>query len=167
MVHVVVTLQLDLPLTGAAGVECRSAGSGDSHQIIYTFERDVVSPGTASLNAGSATIAQPTIGPDSNQVTVNLSAVPNLQQLIVILNNVTDSQGATMSNLPARIDFLLGDTTGNRSVNSSDISQTKSNSGIGVAAANFRTDVTINGAINSSDISLVKSKSGTGLPAAP
>jgi len=59
---------------------------------------------------------------------------------------------------------LLGDTTGNGSVNSSDISQAKSNSGQVTSAANFRTDVTVNGVINSSDIGIVKANSGTSLP---
>jgi hypothetical protein len=56
---------------------------------------------------------------------------------------------------------LVGDTTNNRKVNGSDITQTKSQSGQVVTADNFRTDVTADGRINTSDISLVKSKSGT------
>jgi hypothetical protein len=59
---------------------------------------------------------------------------------------------------------LEGDTTANRSVNSSDISQTQSQSGQSVTISNFREDVTINGLINSSDISVVQSRSGTALP---
>ena len=60
--------------------------------------------------------------------------------------------------------MLLGDTTGNRTVISSDIGLTKAQSGAPISAANFRTDVTVNGSINSSDIGLVKSNSGTALP---
>ena len=59
---------------------------------------------------------------------------------------------------------LLGDTTGDGSVNSADISQTKSRSGQAVSATNFRSDATVDGNLNSADISLVKSKSGTALP---
>jgi hypothetical protein len=62
---------------------------------------------------------------------------------------------------------LVGDTTSNGSVNSSDIAQTQSQSGQVLTTNNFREDVTVNGAINSSDIGLVQSKSGTGLPASP
>ena len=74
------------------------------------------------------------------------------------------ASGAILNNLVARMDVLLGDTTGNAVVNSSDISQTQSRSGHPVTSSNFREDVTVNGQINSSDISLVQSKSGTGLP---
>jgi hypothetical protein len=59
---------------------------------------------------------------------------------------------------------LVGDTTGNGHVNSSDISQTQAESGNPVTSTNFREDVTVNGLINSSDISLVQSQSGTDLP---
>lgn len=59
---------------------------------------------------------------------------------------------------------LEGDTTANKSVNSSDISKTQSQSGQPVTASNFREDVTVNGLINSSDISVVQSRSGTALP---
>jgi hypothetical protein len=59
---------------------------------------------------------------------------------------------------------LLGDTTADASVNSADISQTKSRSGQVVGSGNFRSDVTVDGSLNSADISLVKSKSGTALP---
>ena len=62
------------------------------------------------------------------------------------------------------MDVLIGDTTANGAVNSSDIAQTQSESGHAVTASNFREDVTTNGAINSSDIGLVQSKSGTALP---
>jgi hypothetical protein len=59
---------------------------------------------------------------------------------------------------------LVGDTTANGAVNSSDISEVQSQSGQPVAANNFRDDVTVNGTINSSDISLVQLQSGTALP---
>jgi len=67
----------------------------------------------------------------------------------------------------ARMDVLLGDTTANGSVNASDVSQTKVQSGAIVTGSNFRTDITANGAINASDVTLVKSRSGTALPAGP
>ena len=59
---------------------------------------------------------------------------------------------------------LISDTTTDRSVNSGNIAQTKSQSGHVVDASNFREDVTVDGSLKSSDIALVKSKSGTALP---
>ncbi|HEV3243551.1 MAG TPA: dockerin type I domain-containing protein [Chthoniobacterales bacterium] len=58
--------------------------------------------------------------------------------------------------------LLAGDTTGNGTVNSSDISQTQSQSGLPLTPDNFREDVTVNGAINSSDIAFVQAQIGHG-----
>ena len=60
--------------------------------------------------------------------------------------------------------MLIGDTTANKTVNASDVSQTKAQSGATASAANFRTDLNINGVVNASDVSLVKSRSGQALP---
>jgi hypothetical protein len=90
--------------------------------------------------------------------------VTNAQTITVTLSNVSDSRSNFSSAISASMSVLVGDTTGNGTVNSSDISQTQSQSGKGVTAANFREDVTANGLINSSDIALVQSKSGTALP---
>jgi hypothetical protein len=59
------------------------------------------------------------------------------------------------------IGFLLGDTTGNRTVNSSDVGQVKAQSGDPTNSSNVRLDVNANGDVNATDISLVKSQSGT------
>jgi hypothetical protein len=90
--------------------------------------------------------------------------VTNAQVITVSLSNVTDSAGNFSGVVSASMGVLIGDTTGDRFVNSADISQTKSQSGNAVTSANFREDVNADGFINSADISLVKSKSGTALP---
>ncbi len=59
---------------------------------------------------------------------------------------------------------LLGDTTGNGTVTSSDIGQAKSQSGQALPPGNPRNDVNLTGSINASDIGIVKSRSGTALP---
>ena len=105
-------------------------------------------------------------GPNQNQCTVNLTGLTNAQYITVALNGVVNATGAT-GNVSVTMGLLMGDTTANGFVNSSDISQTQSQSGQPVTSSNFREDVTANGAINSSDISLVQSLSGTALPAAP
>jgi hypothetical protein len=58
--------------------------------------------------------------------------------------------------LQGRMVVLNGDTTASRTLNTSDLGQTKAQSGQTTTASNFRTDVNANGAINSTDVSLVK-----------
>ncbi len=159
---------IDLPVTGTAGIECRNPGAGDSHSVIFTFVNPLVSVGSATVNAplGSPTV-NPTgtgIGPESNQYTVNLTGVNNAQLVTVTLNNIQDTTGAMLGTATARMSVLLGDVTPNGVVNSSDVGQTKAGSGNATTNSNFRADVTANGSINSSDVGSVKAKSGTALP---
>jgi len=97
-------------------------------------------------------------------MTINLTGVTNAQTITVSLTNLTDSFSQVLPSVALGASFLVGDTSGNGSVDSSDIGQTKAQSGNTVTASNFREDVNENGSINASDVSLVKSRSGTALP---
>ena len=151
---------VNLPLTGTPGVECRNGsgvGSGD-HQIIVAFAAPVTVPSlTASgvFTGGGFTV-------DANVVTITLNGVANAQTVTLRFDGVTD--GVNTGTVEVPIAFLAGDTNGNRSVNATDIGQTKTQSGQAVTGANFRTDVAANGSINATDIGAVKSRSGTNLP---
>ena len=157
--------EVELPLTGSPGIECRTGGANGDHTLIYAFANALTSVGGASVTSGTGSISGSAIDSnDARNYIVNLTGVPNAQTITVSLANVNDSAGNSSASVSASMGVLLGDTTSNGSVNSSDISQTKAQSGQAVTATNFRQDVTVNGSINSSDISLVKSKSGTALP---
>jgi hypothetical protein len=116
------------------------------------------------ITVGSATCGgqAATKSANGSVITVNCTGVPNAQDIAITLNNVSD--GTNIGNVSIPMGVLAGDTTNNRAVNSSDISQTQSQSGQSVTVSNFREDVTVNGLINSSDISFVQARSGTGLP---
>jgi hypothetical protein len=60
--------------------------------------------------------------------------------------------------------MLVADTNANRSVNASDVAQTKSQVGVTVDASNFRTDINVSGTITASDVSQVKSSIGHSVP---
>jgi hypothetical protein len=150
------TFDVTLPLIGTRGVECRN-GAGN-YSVVFSFVNKVVSCG--SVGPSGASVAP---GPNANQCTESLTGVPNAQVTTVTLNNVLDAENNN-GNVSVPMGVLLGDTTGNGAVNSSDIAQTQSKSGQTVTSSNFREDVTVNGSINSSDIALVQSKSGTALP---
>jgi RHS repeat-associated protein len=153
-----------LPLTGVAGIECRSGGVNNAHQLIVTFPR-AITFANASVTTGTGTIASTSISPDNTQVTINLTGVTNAQTILVTLSSVSD--GTTTNDVVIGMGVLLGDTTGDGLVNSSDTAQTQSQSGQPVTISNFPEDVNVSGTITSSDISLVQSQSGTGLPSSP
>ena len=151
-----------LPLSGAPGVECRSGASG--HTLVFTFTNSMMS-GTASVTGGVGSVSgSPAIS--GNTITVNLTGVVNAQTLTVTLQGLTDIFSQNLPDTPVNVNFLLGDTTANKTVNASDVSQVKSQVGVPVSASNFRTDVTVSGAINSSDVSQVKANSGNVIPEA-
>ena len=156
------TFDVNLPLTGTPGVECRNgsgAGSND-HQIVVSCASRVVS--LTDVLVVSGTVSGGSIGVSGNVITVNLTGVANAQRLVLEFRGVSD--GVNTGNFTVQVGFLLGDTTGNGSVTASDVSQAKLQSGQAISGSNFRNDVTVNGTINASDVSSVKLKSGTALP---
>jgi autotransporter-associated beta strand protein len=174
----VMALQLPLQLTGAASrkmhgttgpfdvnllvaepVECR-ASSGD-HTLVVTFTNYLVA-GNATVSTGKATLAgTPTFS--GKTMTVNLTDVADVQKIGITLQNVTDRFGQVLPDRTLMINMLAGDTTGNKSVSASDVSQTKASSGSVTTITNFRRDVTVNGTITASDLALVKARTGAAI----
>ncbi len=161
--------EIDLPLDGPRGVECRSGGSNRDHTIVFTFGQNLVSVGGAAITSGTGTISSSMIDSgDPRRYIVNLTGVTNAQYIRVTLNNVLDVLGNQTGLISQQMGVLEGDTNGNGATNATDVGQVKGQSGQPVTAGNFRTDVTANGgAITASDISLVKSRSGSQLPQLP
>jgi hypothetical protein len=95
---------------------------------------------------------------------VNLTGVTDVQKITLKLSSVTDAFAQVLADTMVSVNILAGDTSGNKTVNSTDVSQTKLQSGAAVSAANFREDVVVSGSINATDVSLVKSRAGFGVP---
>jgi Dockerin type I domain len=154
------TFDVDLPLSGKPGIECRSGGPTNDYLLVFTFARNVsVQNATVTAGAGSATNFT-VVG---NIVTVSLTGVTNVQTITVKLTAVSDATNT--SDVEASMSVLIGDTNGDGFVDAVDTSQVKSQSGNAVGALNCREDVNADGFIDSVDTSLVKSKSGTTLSA--
>lgn len=155
------SFDVDLPLTGSPGIECRSGGgSGGDYQLVVTFYNPVTFT-NAAVTAGTGFVVS-TSGNGTTLVTVNLSGVANAQIISVALFNLND--GVNTTNLVIPMGVLIGDVNANRVVNASDVAQTKAQVGQPVTTSNFRADVNPNGIINASDVIHVKALSGTFLP---
>jgi hypothetical protein len=153
------TFHVDLPLTGNPGIECRSGGASGNHQVVITF------PATVTFDSASVTSGVGSVSSTTNSngvITVNLTGVTNAHTITITLFNVRMGSNAGDVHIP--MGLLTGDTNQDRSVDSADISQTKSQSGQPVTDANFREDINADGFLDSADISAVKSNSGTALP---
>ena len=150
---------ISLPLTGPVGIECRSGGATNDYQVVVTFASPVAFS-SAAVTSGAGSV--PTTMNSGNQVTLNLTGVTNAQTLTLALFDVND--GVKSGDVGIRMGMLIGDASGNGTVNSTDVSQTKLRSGQAASAANFRSDFNASGAINATDVSTVKIRSGTSLP---
>jgi hypothetical protein len=159
------TFDVDLPLNGNPGIECRSGGANGNYTLVFSFANPLTSVDGASPTSGTGSVGSSNIDSnDAHNYIVELTGVANAQVITVRLSNVTDLTGNFSNAVSVEMEVLIGDTTGNGAVNSSDIAQTQSQSGQPVTSSNFREDVTVNGVINSSDIGLVQAKSGTTFP---
>ncbi len=150
-----------LPLSGEPGIECRN--SGGNHKIVITFVNDVVSGDVSLTTQKGGAIAGTSFA--ANTMTIDLTGVADQQTITVTLADVTDIYDQVLPETEVRMSVLIGDTSGNGTVNGTDVSQTKFQSGHAVTEANFREDVVVSGSINSTDVSQVKSRSENGLSA--
>ena len=74
--HGAAVFDIALPLTGAAGIECRTGGVNNNHQVIVTFP-SAVGLTSASVTTGVGNVSSFAVS--GGQVTVNLTGVSNAQ----------------------------------------------------------------------------------------
>jgi subtilisin-like proprotein convertase family protein len=162
-------LDINMPLSGTAGVECRSGGSTKDYELRITFANPVsvggspqarVTTGTSDVGVGGVADVNGTVSISGNTVVVPLTNVANAQTILVTLFGVNDGVNP-IGNVSVPMSVLVGDTTGNGTVSSADVSDVKIHSG---QAGAVRQDVIVSGVINSTDVSIVKTSSGTALP---
>jgi N-acetylneuraminic acid mutarotase len=166
------SFDVDLPISGTPGIECRLGGAAGDYTMVVTFEGNVavtgnppaqVTSGTGCV--GSSATCSGNVSVNGNIVTIPLTNIANAQTINVRLNGMSNGAAdAPTTSFTIPMSILVGDVNGNGSVNASDVAQTKSRAGQAVDITNFRSDVNVNGSINSTDTSIVKQKSGMSLP---
>ena len=159
------TFDVDLPLTGRPGIECRTGPTTGNHQVIVTFSVPVslggvsVTPGpggTASLAPMNGFLV------NNTQVTVNLVNVSNAQTLTINLIGVAG--GGKSGNVSIPMSVLLADVNGTGNVDGNDVSEVQSRTRQTVNSGNFRDDVNATGNIDGNDVSITQSHTRTSLP---
>ena len=154
---------VNLPLTGLVGIECRSGGATNAYTVILNFANPVTYI-SAAVSDGTGIVATDT-GNGTNQITLDLTGVTDIQRITLALFGATD--GVNSGDVGVRMGVLIGDTNNDTTVGAADIGFVKSKSGQTTDATNFRADIVTNGTINAGDVGLVKSKSGNALPLSP
>jgi hypothetical protein len=165
------SFDVDLPLTGAPGIECRNGGATNDYTMVVTFSGNVtvtgspqaqVTTGTGCVGSGGVCNGNVTVS--GNVVTVPLTTITNAQNINVRINGVNGASDAPATDFNIPMGVLAGDTNANGTVNAADVAQTKARLGQTVDGTNFRSDVNANGSINAGDVSIIKADLGTGLP---
>jgi hypothetical protein len=165
------TFDVDLPLIGTPGIECRSGSAGNVHQVVITFPGPVtVTDATVTPGPGGtgAIVLAPGHQPPS-EVVATLSNVRNAQTLTINLLGVSDGSNTFDVHVPMSV--LLGDVNANGVLTNADVSLVKAQVAAGgsVTSSNFRNDVNANGVITNADVSVTKAQvaAGAQLPPAP
>jgi hypothetical protein len=166
------TFDINLPVTGTPGIDCRTTGGTNDYTMLVTFGGNVnvtgnpqaqVTVGSGCVGSGGTCTGNVTVS--SNVVTIPLTNIANAQTINVRLNGVNSAAPDTpATDFTIPMSILIGDTNANGVVNATDVAQTKGRLGQTVNATNFRSDANANGSINATDTTIVKQHSGTSLP---
>ncbi|HEX4667422.1 MAG TPA: dockerin type I domain-containing protein [Chthoniobacterales bacterium] len=155
---------IDLPLTGAPGIEDRSGGSKGRFTVEFVFNNELASVGSVTTSCGIVENSMIDSG-DAHRYIVNLRNVTcNADDVTVTLNNVVDGTSNTILFSQAVMGLLLGDVDGDGSVTSADFSIEKADQGQTTDGTNFRADIDASGTIDRRDATTVKRQIGTSLP---
>ena len=149
---------VNLPLTGTSGIECRSGGASGAHQIVVTFASPVTFT-SASVTSGTGSVGSSSVS--GNQVAVNLTGVANAQQLVITLAGVSD--GVNHGSVAIPMSTLIGDVDGSGVVTNNDVALLNAQVGAAVAQSTFRDDVNANGTLSNGDVSIAQAQVGARL----
>lgn len=162
------TFDINLPLTGKRGVECRSGGANGNYTLVFTFSNLLTNVSKATVTSGTGSVASSKIdGNDAHNYLVNLTGVTNAQYLTVSLTNVHDSAGNGSNAVSATMGVILGDVNATGSVDGNDVSAVQSHTRQSVNSTNFRLDVNASGRVDGNDVSLVQGNTRKSLPSPP
>src|SRR5258706_9786842 len=147
------SFDIQLPLSGGTGVECRTLLNGLS--IVLSFDQPITA-GDASSSLGTATVGSFA----GNLMTVQLANLADAQTITLTLSNVTNAGAEVLPSAAVTFRTLQGDVNASGSVTGADVNIVKAQVGATVDGSNFRCDVNGNGSITGADTAVVKSRIG-------
>jgi len=146
---------VNMPLTGTSGVECRSA---TTYNAVFTFDSPVTS-GQVTVLSGTATVGA--ISFSGNTMTAQLTGVTNAEVLTLRTQNI-NGDGQLHGDVP--FGFLVGDADASRLVAKPDLTLVQNQVNQPVTSANFREDINADGRIKPADGNIVKADRGHSIP---
>jgi hypothetical protein len=157
------TFNIDLPLNGTPGVECRQGPLGTATSIVFTFSDTVNSVDSTSTSCGRV-ISTTANGSTVTVLLKDIQTSCDGSDVTVTLTGVNGDSG-TLDSAAVTFGMLAGDVNGDGTVDGNDLHSVRMNSGRGlVTEDNFRNDVSADGKVNHADISLTRAARGNSLP---
>jgi hypothetical protein len=155
------TFDLNLPLIGDPGIECRSGGANGDHTVVITFAFPVTFS-SATVCSGTGIVAGTSTSTNGNEITVNLTGVANAQTINICLRDVSD--GTNTSNITIPMSVLLGDVNASKRTDAGDVTAVRNHTVSIPDQQTFRFDVNSSGRIDSGDVTVTRNASVTVLP---
>ena len=149
------TFDVNMPLTGTSGVECRSA---TTYNAVFTFDVPVTS-GEVTVTGGTATVGAITFS--GNSMTAQLTGVTTAEIVTLHTQNI-NGDGQPHGDVP--FGFLTADVNANRIVDRADQQQLQADRGQPVTAVNFRDDTNLSGVVDRPDLQSVQTNRGHSIP---
>jgi hypothetical protein len=158
------TFDIDLPLTGSPGIECRSGGANGDYTLVFTFANPLTTVDGVSVTNGTGTATGNIDTNDAHNYIVNLTGVTNAQRISVSLTNVSDSAGKFSASVPVSMGVLIGDVNATGRTDSGDVTQVRNHTVSVPDQQTFRFDVNVSGRIDAGDVTVTRNASVTVLP---
>ena len=149
------TFDVNMPLTGVSGVECRSA---TTYNAVFTFDAPVTS-GEVTVASGTATVGAVTF--NGNSMTAQLTGVTSAEIVTLHTQNI-NGDGQSHGDVP--FGFLTGDADASRIVDKPDRTLVQGQLNQPVTGANFREDLNADGRIKNPDVTVIKNNRGNSIP---
>ena len=149
------TFDVNMPLTGTSGVECRSA---TTYNAVFTFDVPITS-GEVTVIGGTATVGAITFS--GNSMTAQLTGVTSAEIVTLHTQNI-NGDGQAHGDVP--FGFLTADVNGNRIVDRPDQQRIQADRGQPVTASNFRDDINLSGILDRPDLQSVQTNRGHSIP---
>ncbi len=152
---------VDLPLTGPPGIECRTGPVAGQHLIVLTFPVPVnVTIATATCGGQAATASA-----NGSEVSIHCTGIANAQTISINLNGVSD--GTRTANITVPMGVLLGDVDATTVVDGNDVSSVQAHTRAPVDLTTYRYDVNTTGLIDGNDVTVTQGQTRTSLSVSP
>jgi photosystem II stability/assembly factor-like uncharacterized protein len=151
---------IDLPLTGAPGIECRDGRL----KVAFTFNHPIASVDEVTTSCGSVDQSLVDNSDPTTFLVILTDAQCNTEYVTLTLTGIHDDEGNSLSATTVTLGTLRGDINGDGFVNGHDTDALVAARGQETDETNFRADLNSDGRIDSSDAKLLRPAIGTHLP---